>query len=934
MKKSLKKVISGITALIMSLNILTTTYGAMLYEECIEEQVLTDGVIYKKLSRLYPAGWMDIYVLEIEPGNDNVGFKVLESTKELGLKHTVETLTKENNALAAVNGDFFGSGSPLSSMGQVARNGQMEAVQNYYNGSENRYAGFFVGTDGVPFIDYVKSTIGFYNSSDVAIEMGAKNKYTDFSKPVYFDRNSITSTAQLDARRSDLVKIVVADGAISDISGAGETVTVPENGYIIVMNQATAISKLSNYSIGQRVGFSESNKFVFRPEKEMSAVKIGISGGGELLRNGEIVSNGLIIGEKTRNPRTMIGVNKNKDKVYIACIDGRGDSIGATHSEGAEIMRDLGCYDAIHFDGGGSTTMALQQENQKDISVVNSPSEGTQRQVANGFGVASVGESTGLESLKLELNGNKDAIMFSGYGSSVTVYGRDNNLNAVDINTSQVQFSADIKGQWKGSTFIPQETGNGTITATLGNATGTLKIKVLEGASGLSISATGNSISVGGSMRLEAKAVNKDGFSIPAQVSDISWSVDDNTVAEVKDGILYGKKEGTAVVTATYGNAVAKMSITIGNKHVALMSFEADRVLTATYNNTDGSITGKAYISKGNAVDGQNSLALNYGFAPNLTTSQAVYGVLDKAIDLPESSTTIKLHYNGLTGQVGKCVRVVIEDANGKEYNVDITSPDLSGQWREATGSVSDAVVYPAKITRIGVLALNTTQSNNSGVVYIDNLGVVIGSTVKTDNTSMKDYKNVSLSNEVGSGYEDITVFGTTVGNGNKEAVLSAMANGSRAMVFAGNTNISNTTGVNAVIWEDKYLTTETDNFSVINLATSSGSLITNGNEQLRWLQSYIKNMSCKNIIINMDRDISDLRDSRQTQALRNIFKEAVLEYDKNIVVISAAGNYSSVKAVDGVRYVTLAGLNESVPKYLRIRGNNSDFQYELIQVN
>lgn len=933
MKKYLKRLIGGITALIMSLNILTVTYGAMLYEECVSEQVLTDGVIYKKLSRLYPAGWMDIYVLEIEPDNENVGFKILESTQELGLKHTVEVLAKENNALAAVNADFFGSGSPMSSMGQVARNGEMEAVQNYYNGSENRYAGFFVGTDGVAFIDYVKSTIGFYNSDDVSVEMGAKNKYTDFTKPVYFDTNAITSTAKLDARRSDLVKIVVTEGAISDISGAGETVSVPENGYIIVMNQATATAKLGNYSIGQKVGFSQSNKFVFRPEKEMSAVKIGISGGGELLRNGEIVSNGLIIGEKARNPRTMIGVNKNKDKVYIVCIDGRGDSIGATHSEGAEIMRDLGCYDAIHFDGGGSTTMALQQENQKEISVVNSPSEGTQRQVANGFGVASVGESTGLDSLKLELSGNKDSIMFSNYGSSVTAYGRDNNLNPVDINTSQVVFSSDLKGQWNGSVFAPAETGEGTITAKLGNATGTLKIKVLEGASGLSISTADNSLGVGGSMTLNVSAVNKDGFSIPAQASDISWSVDDSQVAEVKNGVLYGKKEGTAQVTATYGNAVAKISVTIGNKHVALMSFEADRNLTAQYNNTDGSITGNAYISKGNSSDGSNSLGINYGFAPNLTTSQVVYGVLDKAIALPENSTTLKLDYNGLTGQASKCIRVVISDVNGKEYNVDVASPNLTGQWREATGSIPDGIVYPANITKIGVLALNTTENDNSGVAYVDNLRVITGSTIKTNNSSGSDYKNVSLTGQAEGDYEDIAVFGTTVGNGNKDAVISAMANGSRTMIFAGNTNISNTTGVNAVIWEDKYLTTETDNFSVINLATSSGSLITNGNEQLRWLQSYIKNMSCKNIIINMDRNISDLKDTRQTNALKNIFKEAVLDYDKNIIVVSATGSVSSVKAVDGVRYVTLAGFNESVPKYLRIRGNNNDYQYELVQV-
>lgn len=933
MKRKLKRFISSLLTLIMSLNMVTVSLGAMLYEDCADEQTLTSGVVYKKLSRLYPAGWMDIYVLEIDPKNENVGFKVLESTQELGLKHTVEQLAKSNNALAAVNGDFFGSGSPLSSMGQVARNGQMEAVQNYYNGSENRYAGFFVDGDSVPFIDYVKSTIGFYNLDDATLEMGAKNKYTDFSKPVYFDRNSITSTAQLDARRSDLAKIVVKDGVIADITGVGETVEVPENGYIIVMNAAIATAKMGNYSIGQKVGFSESNNFVFRPEKSMGSVKIGISGGGELLRNGEIVSNGLIISEGSRNPRTLIGVNKNKDKVYIACIDGRGDSIGATHVEAAEIMADLGAYDAIHFDGGGSTTMALQQENDDEIKVVNTPSEGAQRQVANGFGVASIGESQGLTSLKVVLEDNEDALLFKNYGTSFTVYGRDNNLNPVDVNKSALEYSSTLKGNWNGNTFIPSEIGEGVVTVKSGNAKGSIKIKVIEGASGLKLSAVSNTLSVGGSFKINAEAVNKDGFAIPAQLSDIKWSVDDESVASISGGVLYAKKEGSATVTASYGDAVAKLTLSIGNKYVAVMSFEAKRKLTTTFNNTDGSITGTSYITNAVASDGKGCLAIDYGFAPNLTTSQAVYSVLDKSIELPDNITTLNLEYKGIGNEISKCVRIVIEDANGKEHYVDVTSPQL-GDWKQGSGAVPSGVVYPAKITKVGVLALNTTQENLTGTVYVDNISVVVGSTIKTDSNNGSDYKNVKLSDKVQSGYEDITVFGQSASGGNTTSLLSAMSENARAMLFVGNTNISNDTGVTSVVWEDKYLTTETDNFSIVNLATSSGSLITNGNEQLRWLQSYIYNMSNKNIIINMDRQISDLKDTRQTQALEKIFKKAVLEYDKNVIVVSATGSQSSVKAVDGVRYVTLAGFSESNPKYLRIRGNSADYEYELVSVN
>ena len=85
-------------------------------------------------------------------------------------------LATDNNVIAAVNGDFFGSGNPMSSMGQVAKDGEMVAAQNYYNGSENKYAGLYIDSEGVPFIDYVKSTMGFYGAGGVSLLWGLKTK--------------------------------------------------------------------------------------------------------------------------------------------------------------------------------------------------------------------------------------------------------------------------------------------------------------------------------------------------------------------------------------------------------------------------------------------------------------------------------------------------------------------------------------------------------------------------------------------------------------------------------------------------------------------------------------------------------------------------------------------------------------------------------------
>lgn len=58
-------------------------------------------------------------------------------------------------------------------------------------------------------------------------------------------------------------------------------------------------------------------------------------------------------------PRTGIGFNSAKDKVYFVVVDGRdpGVSEGMTLNDFANFMRYIGCYQALNLDGGGSTTI-------------------------------------------------------------------------------------------------------------------------------------------------------------------------------------------------------------------------------------------------------------------------------------------------------------------------------------------------------------------------------------------------------------------------------------------------------------------------------------------------------------------------------------------------------------------------------------------------
>lgn len=936
MLRKIKGIVCGAVAAVMTLSsaVPAAAYGDLLYENS-DVQEITRGLTYTKSSRMYPEGWLDVYILTLDADESELALKVIDSVDAIGAKASVEKLANDNGVIAAVNGDFFGSGTRRSSMGQVADNGQMKAAQNYYNGSENKYAGLFVDNDNVPFIDYVKSSMGFYCSS-VSIVLGGKNKVTDFSKPVYFDQTAITSTSALDASFSGLYKIKVKDNKITYISGRGETVSTTDCDYIIVMNSSTASQKLGGYSVGMSVDYDESEKFQFRPTKDISSIKFGISGGGELLRGGEYVATGEIIGPKTRNPRTLVGVNQDKSKIYIVCIDGRRNGLGATHSEAAQIMKEIGAWDAIHMDGGGSTTMVVQQEDQTELSVVNVPSEGSQRAVANGIGIKATGEAGVIDRIKAYLSEENDGYMFKGVENAVYVNAYDGQLNEMDLDVGNLTFSSSLEGEWKGNKFIPSEEGKGTITVTYNSAiTYTMNVTVLKGAQAIRVTADSYSVDEDESVNLKAVLVNRDGYSFETDQSTLDWSVDDESIGTVEDGVFTGKSSGMATVTVSADEfgVSSQLTIAVGKQHAAIQSFESGRNMVMYYYPEDSGISGSSKVVEGEAYDGKCSLQINYDFKPNLTTTQVVYaGLENRPLTLPSGASDISCRYKG-DGNSNQ-LKLLLVDADGNSQTIELSSDTSSKEWTYASAKIPSGLTEPIKIDKIMVSSLSTDSDNTSGTVYLDDMNVLIPiGEGKGDTTDVSDYMNTDLDSKSG---EVISIFGRTSGGSSSSIsnVVTQMANGARAMAFAGSTNISNSTGVPAVIWKNAYDTNATEYFSFVSLATGSGNLRAANSKQWRYVQDFTYNLSRKNVVVLMDRYLwSGLSDSKERDALHNIFKTAVRDYDKNVIVVSSVGESSYVELKDGVRYVNLAGIGGSDLTYLKLKGNEDGMFYEFADV-
>jgi len=84
-----------------------------------------------------------------------------------------------------------------------------------------------------------------------------------------------------------------------------------------------------------------------------------------------------IFSSTIRPPRTVIGNTADNKLILFVCDGRQSHSDGATMLELAQIMKALGCVNALNLDGGGSSAMVANG------TLLNKPSDGSERAVAS-----------------------------------------------------------------------------------------------------------------------------------------------------------------------------------------------------------------------------------------------------------------------------------------------------------------------------------------------------------------------------------------------------------------------------------------------------------------------------------------------------------------------------------------------------------------------
>jgi hypothetical protein len=96
----------------------------------------------------------------------------------------------------------------------------------------------------------------------------------------------------------------------------------------------------------------------------LSGVYNAVSGSGYAVQNGVNVGTQINSSSTSEDPRAMIGLSQNGQYLYLVTVDsGASDGAGLNGTQLGALGVDLGLYNAINMDGGGSTSMVVQGAN-------------------------------------------------------------------------------------------------------------------------------------------------------------------------------------------------------------------------------------------------------------------------------------------------------------------------------------------------------------------------------------------------------------------------------------------------------------------------------------------------------------------------------------------------------------------------------------------
>jgi len=540
----------------------TVSLGATLHQEQTESQI-SSGTILKNYKLLTDNGWLNINILEIDLEDKYTNIGLLTASDGAGKLKNILSMANESNAIAAVNGDFFsGSNGKGHSIGLSINDSKIISSFAKENLAKNSFASFLLDEDNNVFYEFLTNEIILTSKkTKKSINIDTINKYSEnYATPALYTNDwgthSIGSSDTL-----ALTEMVVQNNKVKEIRINKPAVEIPKNGFVISTLGDGADFINNNFKKGTRIELETS----LIPDIE--DIEFAISGGAQLLKDGEIPTT-FSHNVSGRNPRTALGTDKRNKTLYLITVDGRQNlSIGMTQSEFAEFLKNIGIYNAINLDGGGSTSMVARKSGNFELATINNPSGGYLRSVINGVGIfSSAPNSKKLYGLNILV---EDTNLFKDEEREIKVTGFNKYYNPVEIDVDDIKWTYDgVEVKIENGKISGNVIGTSIIKASIGKISTELEINILSDANELFISPKQTSISPGEKINYVIQAKNKNGYYAKTVLTTIN--------AKIEEFYLDGEKQDYIPEDATLNN----FTFTATTSGTYILSFSKGAITT------------------------------------------------------------------------------------------------------------------------------------------------------------------------------------------------------------------------------------------------------------------------------------------------------------------------------------------------------------------
>ncbi|OGU77188.1 MAG: hypothetical protein A2V93_12495 [Ignavibacteria bacterium RBG_16_34_14] len=356
----------------------------------IEEKEISNGVVHKKI--INTKDTLSINILSIDLAGDKYILRSVKAKNRLNAKETtsemVEMLNDSGyNVIAAVNADFF------EDNGEVVNN--MVSEGNFVKGvkfTDSPYNPFVNSQFAVTF-DNKLLIEQFVFNSNIILPGGTLKEINKINSIADSNSLSLFNSYQGNYTPSTPDKWKVVEFVLNPIENnldtlifvvdkifKGGNTKINENDFILSSNNNFA------YYLERELVEADTIKFFLKLSPYYSGIRTLVGGWPRLVSDGKnvIKTNSKIEGifpnfSVIKHPRTGIGFSKDSTIIYFITVDGRQEtSRGMSLEDFADLMISEGVYQGLNLDGGGSTTMVINNK------VVNNPSDSTgEREVGN-----------------------------------------------------------------------------------------------------------------------------------------------------------------------------------------------------------------------------------------------------------------------------------------------------------------------------------------------------------------------------------------------------------------------------------------------------------------------------------------------------------------------------------------------------------------------